>query len=364
MRNFWKEPETKNINKKRIAITISTIILVITAITIGTIYVKNRNFREWFDTQILRKEVSQEKLTTIEIKEEESPQVHAYSQYIGVLIKNEFKIYGSTGKEEKKLNIEISNPIFASNNRYVAIAENKGKKLYGITDKDIAWETTVEGNISQVHVSKSGYVAITVSDTVNKTVIIIFNEKGEEQLKIFLSRMRVTDIAITDDNKYLAIAEIDTSGIGVESKIEVISTEKAKTDANNSKVATYTFENNEIITNIKYQNKNKLICMSKEKITAISLEGEKEELYNNENKKTIFQTVELSNSVAALEEKASDLFSADSIITIINTENKNISTYTANAVTKEIYTYEDIIALNLGTEIELINTGRLASKKI
>ena len=56
-------------------------------------------------------------------------------------------------------------------------------------------------------------------------------------------------------------------------------------------------------------------------------------------------------------EKTADLFSADSVVTIVNTESKTTSTYTAKEVTKEIYTYENIIALNLGTEIEFINTG-------
>ena len=58
-----------------------------------------------------------------------------------------------------------------------------------------------------------------------------------------------------------------------------------------------------------------------------------------------------------MEEKASSLFTADSIATIINTENKNTVTYTTQAVAKELYTYDNIIALNLGTEIEFINTG-------
>ena len=30
---------------------------------------------------------------------------------------------------------------------FLAIAENKGKKVYLISDKDIAWEAEVEGNI-------------------------------------------------------------------------------------------------------------------------------------------------------------------------------------------------------------------------
>ena len=62
--------------------------------------------------------------------------------------------------------------------------------------------------------------------------------------------------------------------------------------------------------------------MSKDKITEFTLDGNKEELFNNENKKTTFQTIELTNNVAEIEEKTSDLFSADSVVTIINTENK------------------------------------------
>lgn len=357
MKDFWKEPPTQKLNKKRLIISVIIIMAIITTITITIIYVRNKDFREWFDTVILRKEVNQDQLATIEIKEEEISQIQAFNQYIGVLSKNEFKIYNNSGKEEKKLPVEISNPIFNSQGRYLVIAENKGQKIYFITDKDIAWEQTVEGNISQIHVSPNGYVAITIVDTTYKTMVAVYNEKGELQFNQYLSTTRVSDVAISNDNKYLAMAEIDTSGIVIESKIEVISIEKAKTDPNNSKIATYTFENNELITNIEYQDKGRLICMSKDKITKISLEGEKVELVNNESKKTTFQSIELNNTVVTLEEKTTSLFTADLITTIVNTENKNIVTYTTHAVAKELYTYDNIVALNLGTEIEFINTG-------
>ena len=357
MKDFWKEPPTQKLNKKRVVISVIIVMAIITTITITIIYVRNKDFREWFDTAILRKEVNQDQLATIEIKEEEISQIQAFNQYIGVLSKNEFKIYNNSGKEEKKLPVEISNPIFNSQGRYLVIAENKGQKIYFITDKDIAWEQTVEGNISQIHVSPNGYVAITIVDTTYKTIVAVYNEKGELQFNQYLSTTRVSDVAISNDNKYLAMAEIDTSGIVIESKIEVISIEKAKTDPNNSKIATYTFENNELITNIEYQDKGRLICMSKDKITKISLEGEKVELVNNESKKTTFQSIELNNTVVTLEEKTTSLFTADLITTIVNTENKNIVTYTTQAVAKELYTYDNIIALNLGTEIEFINTG-------
>ena len=276
---------------------------------------------------------------------------------IGILSKNEFKIYGNTAKEEANLNIEVSNPLFHANGRNLVVAEDKGQKLYFIQDKSIMWEENVEGNISQVYTSQNGYTAVAIVGTIHKTVVTVYDDKGESLFKTFLSSTRVSDIAISNDNKYLALAEVDTSGVVIQSKIEVYSIEKAQLDANNSKIATYPIDNNELITNIQYHNKDKLVCMSKDKITAFSLEGNKEEIFNNAKTKTTFQSIELNNNVVTLEEVSADLFTADTSVNIINTENKSVVNYVAKAVTKDLYTFDNIVALNLGTEIEFINTG-------
>jgi len=77
----------------------------------------------------------------------------------------------------------------------------------------------------------------------------------------------------------------------------------------------------------------------------------------------ISQSIELSNHAVGIEEKSSGLFTADSIVNIINTENRETKEYIADAVTKEIYTYGNIIALNLGTEVEFVNTDGWLVKK-
>lgn len=78
---------------------------------------------------------------------------------------------------------------------------------------------------------------------------------------------------------------------------------------------------------------------------------------NSQNKKMIFQSIELTNHATEIEEKSSGLFTADSVVNIVNIENQGTKEYTVNSVAKEIYTYGNIIALNLGTEVEFINTG-------
>lgn len=355
MKNYWIEPKEKKLNKKKILITVLVVIIAITAIEFAIIYCQNKEAREWIDKNILRKEVLQDNAITIELKEGENENIYAFNRYIGILNKNQFSIYGASGNEEKKLEVQISNPIFNSANRFLVIAEKKGQKLYLITDKDITWETSIEGKISQVHVNKNGYVAVVIVDTSYKTVIAMYDPQGKEMFKTYLSSTRTTDVSISNDNKHLAIAEVDTSGTIIQSNIKIISVEKASSDPTNSLENTFKGENNKLITNLKYQDKDRLICMYTDSIDIIE-NGEDTTLIDNNEKKVIFQSIELNNHITSIEEKSSGLFTADSVVSIMNTENKNTKEYTVNSVAKEIYTYGNIIALNLGTEIEFINT--------
>lgn len=357
MKDIWIDAtnKEKKVNKKKIVIlTIIIVFIVIAIITIG-LYSTNDKAREWIDKNIFRKEVLQDKVATIDLKENQDSNIYAFNKYIGILNKTKFSIYNSTGSQEKTLDLQISNPIWGSANRFLAIAENKGKKVYLISDKDITWEAEVEGNISQVHVNKNGYVAVVIVDTSYKTVIKTYNPQGKELFNTYLSSTRAVDVSISNDNKYLAIAEVDMSGTMIQSSVKVISIDKASTDPTNSLENTYKGEENKLITNIKYQNKNKLVCMYTDSIHQIE-NGEDITLIDNQNKKVIFQSVNLVNRACSIEEKSSGLFTADSLVNIVNVENHEIKQYTAGSVTKELYTYGNVIAINLGTEVEFIST--------
>lgn len=366
MKDFWKEPKEtkeKKVNKKKVIITIIAIIIILFLIIISAIYINNKNVRLWIDKNIFRKEVIQNNLPTIELNESDTQNIYALNKYIGVLSKNQFAIYDNSGKKQDELNIEITKPIFNSNGRHLVIAEEKGQKVYLITDKGIAWEKSIEGNISQVEVNKNGYVAITIVDTINKTVVAVYDNTGNWLFNNILSTTRVVSTSLSNDNKYLALAEIDTSGTQIQSSIKVMSIEEGKNNPSNSIKKVYNSEKGDLITQIKYQEKDKLLCMYTDKIDVIKTDETTETISENKDKKVSFTSISLSNSAVMLEEKSSGLFTADSIVSIINPDNKNISTYTTEAVTKEIYTYDNIIGLNLGAEVEFINTSGWLVKK-
>ena len=331
-------------------------IIAIAIISAIVVYVSNKEIREWIDVNIFRKEVVQDKVATIELNDIQNSNIYAFNKYIGILNKNKFSIYGNTGDEEKTLEIQITNPVFSSENRFLAIGESGGQKVYLIEDKEISWEATIEGNISQIHVNRNGYVAVVLSDASNKTVIQMYNTEGKPLFKTYAPYNRSTDVAISNDNKYLAVAEIDTSGTIIQSNIKIISIEKASTESENSVENTYKCESGKLLTDLKYQDKDILICMYTDSITKYE-NGQETTLIDNKDKKVIFQSIELNGNASSIEEKSSGLFTADSLINIVNIENSNIKEYTVNSIAKEIYTNGNIIALNLGTEVEFINTG-------
>lgn len=362
MKDFWSEEIKKKINIKKITGVAIIVLIVILLIILLSIYMLNQDFRNWIDKNILRKEVLQDSVTTIELKDGENNNIYAFNKYIGILNKNKFNIYGSNGNQIKELEVQVSNPIFNSSNRFLVIAENKGQKLYCISDKDILWEEMVDGNISQVHVNKNGYVAVVITDTSYKTVIVMYDSQGTRLFKTYLSSTRTVDVSISNDNKYLAIAEIDTSGTLIQSSVRIMSIEKATTDPTNSLVKTFKGEGDKLIVNVEYQEKNKLVCMYTDSIHVIENENDSE-LINNNSKKVLFEAIELSNTAISIEEQSSGLFTANSVINIIDINSKDTKKYTVDSVTKEIYTYGNMIALNLGTEVEIINTSAMLVKR-
>ena len=356
MRDFWEEEEPKKkINKKKIVIIVLIVLILISSIVFAVVYFKNEQAREWIDKNVFRKEVLQNEATTIDLNDEESSNIYAFNKYIGILNKNKFSIYGSSGNEEQSLDIQISSPIFCSADRFLVIGEKKGQKLYLITDKDISWEASVEGNISQVYVNKNGYVAVAIVDTLSKTVISVYDTSGKELFKTYLSSTRTADVAISNDNKHLAIAEIDTSGTVIQSNVKIISIDKASSDPTNYLENTFKCASGKLLTDLQYQDKNRLVCMYTDSISIIE-DGQESTLIDNANKNVIFQSIELNNNITSLEEQSSGLFTANTVITIMDVTNKTQKQYTVNSVVKSLYTAGNVIAVNVGTEVEFVNT--------
>ena len=349
------------LNRKKVLIITIIVVVTITFITLFSIYCAYKPFRDMVDKYILMKNVVEDSTASISLDESESNNVYAYDKYICVLSKNKLINYNSFGKSEGEIPLEISTPIISTSGKYFLIAEKGKKKIYLISGNEIIWEKELEGNIDKVSVNKNGYVAVVLSETTYKSVIQTFDDKGEELFKTYLSSTTVMDVDISMDNQYLGFLEINTSGTLAQSIIKVVSIQKAKQKSKDSSVEpiVYTFadDENNLVTNIKYQESGKLVYAYDTAINAIkNNENEKITDLTQDGGKISFADIELSNNVYKIVEKSS-LLSTQTQVEIINSGSKNESIYSFEGVTKQSYSYNDTIAINIGSEVHFISSN-------
>lgn len=348
----------KKINKKKLTIVISIAIIILLIIILSIVYSSNKTFRKFMDRYIFQKNVSEEKLQSIQLDYDSNINVLAYNKYICVLAENMLRQYNQSGDLVAEIKLEVSNPIYSVNNKCLAISDKNSSKINVIGDSKILWQKDVDGNISKIDVNKNGYVTVILTGTTYKSVIITFDPKGNELFKTYLSSTTAIDATISMDNKYLAFAEINTTGTFIQSNIKIVSVEKARENPSESIVYTYVAPSNSLATNIQYQNKNKLICMYDDSIHIIEDNQDKVIMKLQEDDKKINAgDIKLNNHIYRAVEKSTGLFQADTVIEIMNVESKKETIYTIEGVAKNVYCYGDIIAINLGQEADFINTS-------
>ena len=352
----------KKLNKKKVTIFLIICITIFLVLISSIIYCFSPSFRKFIDIYIFRKEIDSDKLPEIEISSNEDYFFHAYDKYIAVLNKKTLYSYNSSGESIAENDINISSPIFANKNKFLAIAENNGSNLYLISGTNIAWQNTLEGKISKISVNKNGYVSVIISGTSYKSIVVSFDAKGNELFKTYISSNLAVSAEISNDNKYLSIAEIDYSGSIIKSMIKNISIEKAKTDPTNSVIYTYNFAENELLINIKYQDKSNLLCLTNENIYLLNIADSVDNKIMTIENNYEFIDINLKNNLLYTYNNYSN-FSNISFVNILNPQNSSKNIYEFKGSIKSIYSNEQKIAINTGSEIHFIGLNGWLIKK-
>ena len=361
---YFNQDEVKTINKKKIIGVGILLVIICLILVIYLVYAANENFRAFMDANILNKSIEQDNLKSITLENYDNSNIFAYSKYIAILKDNTLTTYNSSGKIEAENNIQITNPITTSNGKYLIIAEQDSSKIYLLKDNNIRWEKTLEGNISRISVNSSGYSAIILKGTAYKSVVLLLDDSGSEMFKYYMSSTIAVDASISEDNKYVGIAEVNTSGTLIQSNIKILSIAKAKENPTEAIVYTYNAPLNSLVLNIKYQNKNKLVCEYDNEIHVIkdNVDTKLTDI-NTDQEKITYYSIELDNNIVKNVEENASLFATNTAIKIINSTTQKENTYKFEGVIKEMYCCGSKIALNLGSEIHFVDTNGWLIKK-
>lgn len=359
---FYNKSSFKRINRKNLIISICIIILLLLLLIAISLYIANNSFRNIIDTKVFRKSITSKNSTTVEFLNSESTNIFSYDKYIAILDKNNcLTSYNSAGNKMFEFNINLNNPISASNNRFLCLAEKNGKKIYLISGQNIVWQKDIEGNISKISVNKNGYISVVITGTSYKSVISVFDPTGKELFKTYLSNTLAMDTSISNDNKCLALAEIDYSATSIQSNIKILSIEKSQTDPINAINYIYPASSGSIVSNIKYNSKNKLLCMYNDSIHIINNNADSE-LCKFSDKNDLFADINLDDTYVKVSDNANSLFSAVEVH-LFDTLSSKETIYNTGGTPKSIYCNNNLVAINLGSDIHFINTSGWLLKK-
>lgn len=343
-----KTKDVKTLNKKKIIKLIVIIILIVLFTIMGIVYENNIKVRNFFDKYIFLKEKHENNLPQILINSASDINTYAYNGNVLILKSNLLTAYNSNGNEEYTLDIEISNPIFKVSGKYLCIAEKNGNKIYVISDKNVVWQKDLEGNISDITINSNGYMAVATTGSIHKTVVQVFNNKGEAQFNTYLSSTYVIDMDISPDNKNLAIAETNFSGIILQSNIKIISMDKAKNGDEDSIYYTQTNTEGDLIINIKYQTKDELACVYDDHIEIIKNENTTN-ISDFKNEDILF--VELNNNIIKIVKENSKVY-----LQVLTNSAETAKEYEVFEP-KKIYVSDNVVAINLGSEVLFYNNS-------
>lgn len=351
----------RELNIRKIVISIFIVIAIIAIIIVISLYISKEEFRNWVDINVLRKDITNEDVATIDLDTDKNNQIFCYDKYVCILNDKNLVMYNTLGENISEIGININTALFTATDKYLAIAEKSGQEFCLISDRTYLWRNQIDGEILQIHVNKNGYVALVTTDTTYRSIITLYDQNGNEVLKNYLSSTRAVDVSISNDNQYLAFAELDTSGTLIQSNVKVISVEKAKTNPDEAITYTYNAEISKMIIQLQYQDNNNLVCAYDDSIDIIKQENETTLITIDDA--TTFTSVNLNNNIAYIKEETTGVFDTNSTLTILNTSNNQQNVYNFDAVAKEMYAYGRTIGINIGTELYFVNTNGMLIKK-
>ena len=267
--------------------------------------------------------------------------------------------YSNEAKEEFDLFVSFQEIVSDSAGDYCIVGEKNGTNVYMICGSQKVWESSVTGNIYDVYVNKNGYAAVIYKQSGYKSLVKIITPLGEELFTSYLASTYALDVSITNDNKTLAIAEVDTEGIHVVSTIKIIDINNLQ----NKDIKKIELDENSLLVDVEYNDKNELLIMTDSKFQLYK-DGALKDVLSYDYSNTINATIENKKNIITVSKEETGLFDVKYNLCIYTCGDElEKEEYELYDLPKQIKAFNDVIALVMEDELLVINTnGKLVKK--
>lgn len=232
------------------------------------------------------------------------------------------------GGIEWRVEKELSEPMAEAGGSYILLADLAGNHFAAsYKNGKLQNEYKLGSDIISGKITKSGYAVFATDTDGYKGRVTVFNRRGKEIYVWNSGSGYITDAAITDNGRYIAVSQLVTGGGDTDTRIQIIDTGKGETVASIDRAG-------EVTAELKFLSPNRLIAVTDNHVAAYSRGG-----------KQIFDI--------SLSGKNPSLYSLDSrdrlaVVTLDNRGNNLLELYSYSGKLKACYTASgDIRAMDV-----------------
>lgn len=137
-------------------------------------------------------------------------------------------IYMVDTKGNKKWNVKtgLLSPFVNVCGDYIIAADTEGTSAAVIKNGSLVYNIKLSAPAYYSDVNKNGYSIIVTGEAGYKSLVNVYNKKGENIYQWYSGEWNITDAVISDDNKHIAVSGIDISGNAVKTVVQIFDIRK------------------------------------------------------------------------------------------------------------------------------------------
>ncbi len=270
--------------------------------------------------------------------------------------------YGTDAEEGYKESLISTELITDYSENYMVVVVRDTNTIFLFKNSSLVWKKELNENIQNISVNKNGYVTVIYSQSgyKAKSSIKIYKPSGDELFTTYLGSTYAIDVEMTNNNKILYIAELDTEGIKAKSAIKAIHIAEVET-SKNPKVEIIPVETDELIIDIECNAENQLYILKNSGIDVLKEEKGIENVYAFEIKNTLFASIKGVRYPVVIESMATGIFTNETKLKVL--KENSVEEIKISGNLQSMDTYGDIIAINLEKEVLFLNLNAKVVKR-
>lgn len=276
---------------------------------------------------------------------------YAFGKDVLLLNKSGVKDVNNKGGDVWNIKMTLTNPTIDIDGKYALLADldgNNSLNLYDTNGNNIV-SYPISTDILSAKINKKGYAVAALAEEGYKGTVVVFDKKANEVFKWNSGEGYITDVDISKDGKYVAVAQMMSDGDETYSKVRVMNT------TNGQESGTAICEDT-LIAKINFDKNSNITAVGQNKVFGFSKKGNKNFEIDLAGKSPVKYDVENGDNLLFLCRDSR----GNSVLEIYSISGKYLGSYTSSDEIKNIASYNDnIIAATSRNLICLNYKGKL-----